>query len=162
MSSEETVGEDRGGLTLEAVDDPWAPPAGEESPEALLSECADLRNTQAWERFLRRFSPLIVATVVRTIRGLNRRRNLSQAWVLRRSAHSLSKASGDSSPAGGAHGSSTASRVSPPRSSPTVSSLDMCAIQNNDSAGLFPFARAEIFLNQTLQARQSALYALDG
>ena len=68
MSSEETVGEDRGGLTLEAVDDPWAPPAGEESPEALLSECADLRNTQAWERFLRRFNPLIVATVVRTIR----------------------------------------------------------------------------------------------
>jgi DNA-directed RNA polymerase specialized sigma24 family protein len=39
-----------------------------ESPEDLLRECADLRHSQAWEKFLCRFNPLIVATVVRTIR----------------------------------------------------------------------------------------------
>jgi len=68
MSSEEAVGEDRVGLTFEAEEDSWAPPAGEESPEALLAECADLRDAQAWERFIAMFNPLIVATVVRTIR----------------------------------------------------------------------------------------------
>ena len=52
-------GKTPGTLTFEAV---------EESPEDLLRECADLRQAQAWERFLRRFNPLIVATVVRTIR----------------------------------------------------------------------------------------------
>jgi RNA polymerase sigma-70 factor (ECF subfamily) len=68
MSSGETGSEDQVGLALEVVEAPWEPPAGEESPEDLLRECADLRHTQAWERFLRRFNPLIVATVVRTIR----------------------------------------------------------------------------------------------
>jgi RNA polymerase sigma-70 factor (ECF subfamily) len=68
MASREAGGEDRVGLALQVVEDPWAPPAGEESPEDLLRECADLRHTHAWERFLRRFNPLIVATVVRTIR----------------------------------------------------------------------------------------------
>ena len=67
-SSEEAVGEDRVGLTLEAEEDACAPPAGGESPEALLAECADLRDAQAWERFIAMFNPLIVATVVRTIR----------------------------------------------------------------------------------------------
>jgi len=68
MSSGETAGEDQVGLALEVVEAPCEPPAGEESPEDLLRACADLRHTQAWERFLRRFNPLIVATVVRTIR----------------------------------------------------------------------------------------------
>jgi len=68
MSTGEDGSEDRVALALEVVEHPWAPPAGEESPEDLLRECADLRHTQAWERFLRRFNPVIVATVVRTIR----------------------------------------------------------------------------------------------
>jgi len=75
MASGEAGGEDRvelpserevtGTITLEAVEEP---PAGDESPEDLLRECANLRHSQAWERFLSRFNPLIVATVVRTIR----------------------------------------------------------------------------------------------
>jgi len=67
MSSEDVVGEDRAGLTLEEGEAPAEPSPREESPEALLSECADLRDARAWERFLRRFNPLIVATIVRTI-----------------------------------------------------------------------------------------------
>jgi RNA polymerase sigma-70 factor (ECF subfamily) len=68
MSSGEDGSEERVGLALEVVEAPREPPAGEESPEELLRECADLRQSQAWDRFLRRFNPLIVATVVRTIR----------------------------------------------------------------------------------------------
>jgi len=64
----ETDTEDQAGLAIEVAEAPCEPAAGEESPEDLLRECADLRHTQAWERFLRRFNPLIVATVVRTIR----------------------------------------------------------------------------------------------
>lgn len=67
MSSEDARTQDRTGLALN-VEMAWGASSGEESPEALLRECADLRHTQAWERFLRRFNPLIVATVVRTIR----------------------------------------------------------------------------------------------
>ena len=66
--SGETDAEDRAGLAFEVAEAPWAPRAGEEAPEALLRECSDLRHTQAWERFLRRFNPVIVATVVRTLR----------------------------------------------------------------------------------------------
>jgi RNA polymerase sigma-70 factor (ECF subfamily) len=58
MSSGEVNADDRAGLTLEE----------EEPPEDLLRQCADLRHSQAWERFLRRFHPLIVATLARTIR----------------------------------------------------------------------------------------------
>jgi RNA polymerase sigma-70 factor (ECF subfamily) len=68
MPGEEARSEDQAGLALDVVETSWEPAAGEESPEALLWACADLRHTQAWERFLRRFNPLIVATVVRTIR----------------------------------------------------------------------------------------------
>jgi RNA polymerase sigma-70 factor (ECF subfamily) len=68
MSRLETGGEDQAGLALEALESPCDPTAAEESPEELLRECADLRQSQAWDRFLRRFNPLIVATVVRTIR----------------------------------------------------------------------------------------------
>jgi RNA polymerase sigma-70 factor (ECF subfamily) len=56
MSTGETYAE--GPAELEAA----------ESPEDLLRECADLRHTQAWDRFLRRFNPVVVATVVRTVR----------------------------------------------------------------------------------------------
>jgi RNA polymerase sigma-70 factor, ECF subfamily len=77
MAIWERDGDERGAprtITLEVMGDPWEPPAGEDSPEELLRECADLRHTEAWERFLGRFNPLIVATVVRTMRryGLDR------------------------------------------------------------------------------------------
>jgi len=78
MPSGEAGGDDRvavppereatGALALQVVEDPWEPSAGEESPEDLLRECADLGSTQAWDRFLSRFHPLIVATVGRVIR----------------------------------------------------------------------------------------------
>ena len=68
MPSEETAGEDQVGLAFEVVEASWEPSAGEESPEDLLRACADLRHAQAWDRFLSRFNPLIVSTVVRTIR----------------------------------------------------------------------------------------------
>jgi RNA polymerase sigma-70 factor (ECF subfamily) len=55
-------------LALEVVHPSWAPPVSEESPEELLRECANLGRAPAWERFLHCFNPLIVATVVRTIR----------------------------------------------------------------------------------------------
>jgi len=58
--------EGTGTLTLEAVEDPWGPSSGEDSPEDLLRACADMRDVRAWERFLSRFNPIIVATVVRT------------------------------------------------------------------------------------------------
>ena len=77
MSSQENGAEDRveiapaqnavGTLAIEIVEDTPAS-VGEESPEDLLRECADLRDTQAWDRFMLRFNPLIVATVARTIR----------------------------------------------------------------------------------------------
>lgn len=66
MTSGEAGSEDRTGLAFEVLA-PWEPDA-EESPEQLLRACADLGHAEAWERFLRRFNPLIVATVVRTIR----------------------------------------------------------------------------------------------
>jgi RNA polymerase sigma-70 factor (ECF subfamily) len=74
MSSGETGSEDRTGLALAVVEDPWDPSACEESPEDLLRKCANLDDSQAWERFLRRFNPLIVATVARIVRryGLDR------------------------------------------------------------------------------------------
>ncbi|HXM43019.1 MAG TPA: sigma-70 family RNA polymerase sigma factor [Bryobacteraceae bacterium] len=56
MSNLEPSGEYEGGLALE------------ESPEELLQKCADMDDTEAWDRFLARFNPLIIATVVRTIR----------------------------------------------------------------------------------------------
>ena len=61
-------------ITLEVVEDPWEPPGGEDSPEALLRACADLGDVRAWESFIGRFNPFIVATVVRTMRryGLDR------------------------------------------------------------------------------------------
>lgn len=68
MSSGETGSEERAGLGFDVVEAPWTTASGEESPEGLLRRCADLRHTQAWERFLHRFHPLIVSTVVRTIR----------------------------------------------------------------------------------------------
>ncbi|MGC9949794.1 MAG: sigma-70 family RNA polymerase sigma factor [Bryobacteraceae bacterium] len=58
-----------GTLTLEAVTEaPWAPPAGEDSPEDLLRRCAHMDDAQAWENFLIRFNPLIEATVARIVR----------------------------------------------------------------------------------------------
>lgn len=78
MSSGEAGAQDRvdvspnkGGadrLALQLVEAPFEPSSGEESAEDLLRLCADLRNTQAWERLLRRFNPLIVVTVARVIR----------------------------------------------------------------------------------------------
>ena len=57
MPSGETVSEDRAAFR----------PA-DESPELLLRQCADLGDAPAWDRFVRCFNPVIVATVVRTIR----------------------------------------------------------------------------------------------
>jgi RNA polymerase sigma-70 factor, ECF subfamily len=56
MSNLEPSGEYQGGLALE------------ESPEDLLQRCADMDDAEAWDGFLTRFNPWIVATVVRTIR----------------------------------------------------------------------------------------------
>jgi RNA polymerase sigma-70 factor (ECF subfamily) len=67
MSNLDSDGEDRTVVALEVEETPWAP-AGEGSPEALLRTCADLEDAQAWEKFLARFHPLIVASVMRTIR----------------------------------------------------------------------------------------------
>jgi RNA polymerase sigma-70 factor (ECF subfamily) len=74
MFSLESGSEDQAELAPEVAEASWEAPDGEDSPEALLRECADLRHSQAWDRFLRRFNPLIVATVARTIRryGLDR------------------------------------------------------------------------------------------
>jgi RNA polymerase sigma-70 factor (ECF subfamily) len=52
----------------QVVEHPCEQIAADESPEDVLRACADLGNRQAWDRFLRRFHPLIVATVVRTVR----------------------------------------------------------------------------------------------
>jgi RNA polymerase sigma-70 factor (ECF subfamily) len=68
MSSGEAGREDRIGLDFAIVEDPWGSSAGKESPEDLLRKCATLDDAQAWERFLRRFNPLIVATVARIMR----------------------------------------------------------------------------------------------
>jgi RNA polymerase sigma-70 factor (ECF subfamily) len=67
MSNVDSDGEDRTVIALEVEETLWAP-AGEASPEALLQTCADLGDAQAWEKFLARFHPLIVASVMRTIR----------------------------------------------------------------------------------------------
>jgi len=102
MSSGEVGDEDRvelppdregtGTLTLEVVEDPWGPSSGEESPEDLLRACADMRNDRAWDRFLSRFGPIIVATVVRTSRrygfdGAGLSDDLVQEVYLKFSAH---------------------------------------------------------------------------
>jgi RNA polymerase sigma-70 factor (ECF subfamily) len=54
------------GVALE--DYPWDPYGDEDSPEELLRRCAKMDDFQAWEQFLRRFNPLIVATVARIMR----------------------------------------------------------------------------------------------
>ncbi len=46
---------------------PGPAPDGEQ-PDELLRRCADTGDAPAWERFIRCFHPLVVATVVRTIR----------------------------------------------------------------------------------------------
>ncbi|MGA2590971.1 MAG: sigma-70 family RNA polymerase sigma factor, partial [Bryobacteraceae bacterium] len=84
--------EGTGTLTLEVVEDPWGPSSGEESPEDLLRACADMRDFRAWERFLSRFNPIIVATVVRTSRrygfdGAGLSDDLVQEVYLKFSAH---------------------------------------------------------------------------
>jgi RNA polymerase sigma-70 factor (ECF subfamily) len=101
MSSQENGAEDRaevapehdagGTLAIEIVEDAPAP-GEEESPEDLMRECADLQDTQAWERFMLRFNPRIVAMVARTMRrygfdgaGLND--DLVQEVYVKLSAH---------------------------------------------------------------------------
>jgi RNA polymerase sigma-70 factor (ECF subfamily) len=54
------------GLALEEY--PWDPYGDEDSPEALLRQCANMDDAQAWDKLVDRFRPLIVATVVRTMR----------------------------------------------------------------------------------------------
>jgi RNA polymerase sigma-70 factor, ECF subfamily len=71
MSNVDSDGEDRTVIALEAEDTPWAPDE-DGSPEALLQTCADLDDVEAWEEFIARFNPLIVASVVRTIRRYDR------------------------------------------------------------------------------------------
>ncbi|MGO4884381.1 MAG: RNA polymerase sigma factor [Bryobacteraceae bacterium] len=67
MSNGESVGVDRPGLVLEDRGE-WKSSTAEESPEELLRTCADLRDAPAWDGFMRHFNPLIVGTVVRTMR----------------------------------------------------------------------------------------------
>jgi RNA polymerase sigma-70 factor (ECF subfamily) len=102
MTSREAGDEDRvelppereatGTLTLEVVEVPWGPSSGEESPEGLLRECADMGDARAWEKFLSRFNPIIVATVARTMRrygfdGAGLSDDLVQEVYLKFSAH---------------------------------------------------------------------------
>jgi RNA polymerase sigma-70 factor (ECF subfamily) len=92
MTSGQAGSEEEVRLTLEVVERPCESPAGEESPEDVLRQCANLRHAQAWERFLRRFNPLIVATVTRVMRryGFDRAGlsdDLVQEVYLKFSAH---------------------------------------------------------------------------
>jgi len=66
MSSEETGSEDPMGVALEEY--PWDPYGDPDSPEELVRQCANMDNAQAWDKFVDRFKPLIVATVARTMR----------------------------------------------------------------------------------------------
>ena len=92
MECGEAGSEDRIGLAAELVEAPRVLPTGEDSPEELLRKCAKMDDAQAWDSFLIRFNPLIVATVVRTMRryGFDRAGlsgDLVQEVYLKFSAH---------------------------------------------------------------------------